>query len=631
MKPKISIIVPIRNRADLFKPTLESYVSQTLPPDQFEIVIVDQQSNDGLIDLLNGYHCKLNFKLYDVDVNSGTIKPNMFDGLTNPALPQNFGVKQADGDIIVLTSPETVFARDNLKLISERARDKTFLYGHVINAESRKFDNFDIERLRKIGGIEYCGPNKLPRNHPWVFFIGAMTKTDFVELGGIEELFMLGIGCDDTEFGFRALSAKFNLELDMGVFGIHQSHGKTIAEDGRERQIGLEINRSTYYYFFENNKAWQKYDRVVGNINREFGVADSKLLVNSKVIPLKVYPPRPVRKANNVMLHCNQAFWRGGTILFSRDVAKIYPEFYHIICFFYDSREDFEMANEFRNDGIEVCHIEKLTEEIVREIDPAIMMFHNTGGKTVDGEWPYDWLKQWPLIAVHHNRTFPCFHADLDVFVSETILDSYERIKPRMNWKLIPPCMDLNPYEAIDRSPDNKRCVIGKLTSSLHTRFPAELLTILDAVKRQAPQVRFSLVGGSEYWDNITLSQCETPKIGSKTPKEFYKSFDIFVHRNKEGTVDSWGRVISEAMAAGLPVVCENKGGPAEQITHGVDGFLCDDDNDFVKYLVELVNDPTMRYEIGMKARSKSVAEFGIERFRKETSDIILKAALGLL
>jgi glycosyltransferase involved in cell wall biosynthesis len=317
--------------------------------------------------------------------------------------------------------------------------------------------------------------------------------------------------------------------------------------------------------------------------------------------------------------------------LFSRDVARIYPEFNHVICFFYDSREDYNMANEFRMDGIDVSHIDRLTEEVVREIDPAIMMFHNTGGKTVDGVWPYDWLKQWPLIAVHHNRTHPCFHADLDVFVSESILKHYEKLKHRMNWKLVPPCMDLSAYEAIERKNDNDRCVIGKLTSGMHTRFPEELLTILAEVKEKTPDSKFSLVGGAEYWKNISLKDCETPKIGSKTPEEFYKGFDIFVHRNKESTMDSWGRVISEAMAAGLPVVCENKGGPAEQITHEVDGFLCNNDEEFVNYIVALANDPQMRYDIGMKARNKALTEFGIERFRKETLDVVMKAALGVL
>jgi glycosyltransferase involved in cell wall biosynthesis len=359
------------------------------------------------------------------------------------------------------------------------------------------------------------------------------------------------------------------------------------------------------------------------------------------VVPLPSAPILPkqtvhVKSRNNVMLHCNQVFWRGGTNLFTKDMAKVYPEFHHVNTYFYDGREDYEMMEEFECQGIDVSHINMLTEKIVKDINPAVIIFHNTpaelrGRKLVEGEWPFDWLKQWPLIAIHHNPSFPAFHAALDIFVSQNVLDRYANCVHRMNHKLIPPCIDLSKYRSIIRTSDNERCVIGKLTSNSPPRYPMELLRILEEVQKQVPHVGFSLIGAADHWDTSKLRSCETPPTGSRDTKDFYAGFDLFVHKNTEGTTDSWGRIISEAMAAGLPVVTENRGGPAEQVDHGVTGFLCDKDEEFTKYLIMLAKDPIKRHEMGLAGRKKAIQEYGIDRLRRETIDTILKIALGAI
>jgi glycosyltransferase involved in cell wall biosynthesis len=316
-----------------------------------------------------------------------------------------------------------------------------------------------------------------------------------------------------------------------------------------------------------------------------------------------------------------------------RDMARAYPEFHHVNVYFYDNKEDYEMMNEFQLEGIDVSHVTKLTEELVRDIDPVLIVLHNTPGELVEGEWPYDWLKQWPIISLHHNKSFPAFHVALDVFVSDSVLKYYDNVKPRMNWKLIPPCIDLSSYAALKRGVGlhGDRCVIGKLTSNHPTRYPPKLLDILGEVQNQVPEVEFSLIGAADHWKDIKLNNCKTPATGSMLPQSFYNDFDIFVHKNVDECVDSWGRTVSEAMASGLPVVVENRGGPKEQVDHKVTGYLCDTDEQFIEYLAMLAKDPQLRYDIGMKAREKAMRDFGIDRFRRETQEVVLKAALGVI
>jgi len=660
----ISIILPIKNRAQYFWSTLESYVRQSLPSSEFELIVVDQQSDDGLLDTLKRYHNRLNITLYDLDPMSGRVKP-MKLGLINPSLPQNFGVKNCNGDIIILTSPETVFAVDNLKLIKERVSNNNFIYGRVTNAKHYTFKNFEYNYLRSIDGKLFCGKERSPEVAPNAYFIGAMMKQDFIKIGGVEEAFMVGVGHEDDEFGRRLKNAGLDIKLDEEILGIHQFHGKIDEKrkiDFPRTRKALRLNESIYNIIGASNK--------VANSGREWGIADAKICFESKVKNMnkksissffadtlaerlstkfmewledhqeEVIPPMPKptraqkvfkKQANNVMLHCNQVFWRGGTNLAMRDMAAAYPEFHHVNIYFYDSNANYEMMAEFEMAGIDLAHAPKLTEELVKEVDPTIIVFHNTPGELVEGEWPYDWLKQWPIIAFHHNKSFPAFHANLDLFVSTSVLKYYEKQKPRMNWKLVPPCMDLRPYGALKRSKHNTRCVIGKLTSNHPTRYPPKLLDILGRVQDQVPEVEFILVGGADHWKDVKLKNCKMPATGSMLPQSFYNDYDIFVHKNTDNCIDSWGRTVSEAMASGLPVVVENRGGPKEQVDHKENGFLCDTDEQFVEYLVMLAKDPVLRYEIGMKAREKALREFGIDRLRRETQEVVLKAALGVI
>lgn len=50
------------------------------------------------------------------------------------------------------------------------------------------------------------------------------------------------------------------------------------------------------------------------------------------------------------------------------------------------------------------------------------------------------------------------------------------------------------------------------------------------------------------------------------------------------------GLVQLEAMACGTPVICYNRGGPAETIVHGKTGFLANDYHEFVNYLSQVDN-----------------------------------------
>jgi glycosyltransferase involved in cell wall biosynthesis len=83
----------------------------------------------------------------------------------------------------------------------------------------------------------------------------------------------------------------------------------------------------------------------------------------------------------------------------------------------------------------------------------------------------------------------------------------------------------------------------------------------------------------------------------------FLRNLDCFYYRTSDRLLEGAGRVIAEAMACGLPVVCHRLGGYRELIEHGRTGFLFDTDEEAFQTIVRLKQDRKLRETVGQAAR----------------------------
>lgn len=136
------------------------------------------------------------------------------------------------------------------------------------------------------------------------------------------------------------------------------------------------------------------------------------------------------------------------------------------------------------------------------------------------------------------------------------------------------------------------------------------LIAIYAQIKKSGIDVNFLIVG-----DGVAKKACEKrmPEaifVGKKEHAQLailYASADIFLFPSISET---YGNVVLEAMASGLPCIVANGGGSADFIDHGVNGFKCipNDAGDYIAKILTLLESKLLRMQFAEKglAQSKS-------------------------
>ena len=95
-----------------------------------------------------------------------------------------------------------------------------------------------------------------------------------------------------------------------------------------------------------------------------------------------------------------------------------------------------------------------------------------------------------------------------------------------------------------------------------------------------------------------------------------YASADIFVFPS---TTDTFGNVIIEAQASGVPVIVSDSGGPKELVENERNGLITKshDLEDLTRAIRELAVDSNLRKEMGVHARESVINRTWPNAFRK--------------
>jgi GT2 family glycosyltransferase len=93
--PLVSVVLPTYNRLEQLKQVLAGLESQTLPPDQFEVLVISDGSTDGTVEYLRQFQTPLNINVHT--------QPNQ-----GVAAARNTGIAQARGEILLFIDDDVV-------------------------------------------------------------------------------------------------------------------------------------------------------------------------------------------------------------------------------------------------------------------------------------------------------------------------------------------------------------------------------------------------------------------------------------------------------------------------------------------------------------------------------------------
>jgi glycosyltransferase involved in cell wall biosynthesis len=175
-----------------------------------------------------------------------------------------------------------------------------------------------------------------------------------------------------------------------------------------------------------------------------------------------------------------------------------------------------------------------------------------------------------------------------------------------------------NPVMRADVAPNGEIVLLCVARLSLEKGFDFlaaayEAATRLARRRPHCPHIRLVVTGGNAnpaiertIQGYFTARGLDVHFTGTRTGEALaaiYASADLFVFPSR---TETFGQVIQEAMASGLPVVARRQGGPADLVRPGATGALVEpgDVDGFAREIVRLVEQPELRARMGHTARA---------------------------
>ena len=216
-KPELSVVVATFRRRRTLETTLQRLADQTMPSGRYEVIVVDDGSDDGTGEMVESFTRRAPYSLrYYVHANRG------------PGYSQNRGIREAAGEITLLL-PDDIWA--TRELLSEHMRS------HELNPEenvavlgkvsqslelpktvmSRHWDPFQFYRFagkKVIDAINFLACNV------------SVKKKFLLENGLFKE--RKGAAHEDIELGYRLREKGLKLLYNENAMAYHH-HEETLA------------------------------------------------------------------------------------------------------------------------------------------------------------------------------------------------------------------------------------------------------------------------------------------------------------------------------------------------------------------------------------------------------------------
>lgn len=174
---------------------------------------------------------------------------------------------------------------------------------------------------------------------------------------------------------------------------------------------------------------------------------------------------------------------------------------------------------------------------------------------------------------------------DQYIFLCSDLEAEFRKLVPDCDSIVLPPPVDLQPFLDAELGSLDKTLHVVRVGSQGHSKYPNNIREIVERIKREHSAVRFTMMGGHKSLEGLDYVDCI--KEYSRPVLDVLRLGSVFWYILPPDYLDNGPRVIMEAMAAGLPVIADNRGGAKDRITPET-GWLCDTIDEHVNAIVHL-------------------------------------------
>lgn len=269
---KVSVALSIHNRSKLFRRALDGYMRQSMPLEDWEIVLVDDMSTEDLsltyghlIGHVNLRHVYMDhtkhpvFKAMNPDWKPGDPKK----WFHTPAISTNLAATMSRGQVLCLCHPEILHAPGNFDLAyAELMQSKLFIFGRTYIGTPQL--NEDLSAIHNSGGSwvnDGWDAFHEAVQKPWrssavldegqlYWYTSFLPKAAVEAVRGVDFAYLGGVAAEDDDFRVRVYGAGWEPVHRRSILGVHQYHEDETEKHRRrespEWQAGLETNRKIF-------------------------------------------------------------------------------------------------------------------------------------------------------------------------------------------------------------------------------------------------------------------------------------------------------------------------------------------------------------------------------------------------
>ncbi|MGF1638448.1 MAG: glycosyltransferase family 4 protein [Cyclobacteriaceae bacterium] len=248
-------------------------------------------------------------------------------------------------------------------------------------------------------------------------------------------------------------------------------------------------------------------------------------------------------------------------------------------------------------------------KKLIFDFDDAIWLPNTTKENKMAS-----WLK-W------HQKTARICKLSHRVAVGNDWLADYAR-RYNANVVVIPTTIDTqNQHNRTKHHKTESLPVIGWTGTHSTSKYLLDLLPVLEELYEQIP---FKLLVICNKPLEVHLPFIENLMWNKDQEIEQLQSIDIGIMPLRD-TVWEQGKCGFKAlqyMALGLPAVVSHVGVNSSIIQHAYDGYLCQSNDDWIRFLAELMQDDLLRNKIGQQARKKVTDQYSVIAWRETFLDL---------